>query len=109
MEYNKLVRIASAMKKERAMRGMTQEQAAEFIGMSASFYIKIEGCFQAPGMDMLIRICNAYGLSLDSLLLGKNTEVAHLDSLLQGLDPEQMRTFGGFIDRLIVMLQNRET
>lgn len=106
MDYNKLVRIASAMKKERAMRGMTQEQAAEYIGISVSYYVKIEGCYQQPGLDMLIRICNAFGLSLDSLLLEKDVW-AYLDDLLQGVDPEQLRNFMRLIEKLILMAESK--
>lgn len=106
MEYNKLVRIASAMKKERAIRRMTQEQAAEYIGMSVSFYVKIEGCYQQPGIDMLVRICNAFGLSLDSLLLEKDTP-AYPDGLLQGIDVEQLRNFMRLMEKLILIAENR--
>lgn len=109
MEQRILVKIATAMRKKRASLGMTQEQAAEYLDISYSSYTKIENTAQSPSLDMLVRICDAYHISLDELLLKwpasrqitpKQTEI--LFQLLE-LDPGQLQSCRDIMDNLLAI------
>lgn len=47
---------------------LTQEDAAERIGVSAEFYARIERGNALPSVPTLTRICTALGVSADALL-----------------------------------------
>ncbi|MEM9487743.1 MAG: helix-turn-helix transcriptional regulator [Myxococcota bacterium] len=51
----------------RAMR-LTQEDAAERIGVSAEFYARIERGNALPSIPTMARICSSLGVSADALI-----------------------------------------
>ena len=112
MEQYHLSKIAAAIRKKRYGMGLTQEQAAEFVGISYSYYTKIENALQAPALDTLVKICEAYHISLDRLLLewtgpGQITpEQAELLYDLQNMPPEYIKACRDILDRLLAA--NRE-
>lgn len=109
MEQHILVKIAAAMRKKRASLGLTQEQAAEYLGISYSSYTKIENTAQSPSLDMLVRICDAYHISLDQLLLKWNTprqitpEQTEILFELQGMEPHQLQSCRDIMDKLLAI------
>lgn len=76
MNMNKeaLERMALLIKEKRRMYGYTQEQIAEQLDISYSYYTKIENGIQAPSLEKLVRIASLLNLSLDKIIFGRNTE-----------------------------------
>lgn len=109
MEQRSLVKLAAALREKRARMGQTQEQAAEYIGISYSYYSKIETAAQSPSLDMLVRICDTYHISLDRLLLKWNypqqitPEQAELLYDLQNMEPHQIEDFRDIVDKLLAI------
>lgn len=58
----------------RAQAGVTQEQLAEQLEVSRQSVSKWEGGQSFPEMDTLLRICDLYGVNLDTLLRGSVEE-----------------------------------
>lgn len=58
----------------RAQAGITQEQLAEQLEVSRQSVSKWEGSLSFPEMDTLLRICDLYGVNLDTLLRGSVEE-----------------------------------
>lgn len=109
MEQRDLVKIATAIREKRASMGLTQEQAAEYVGISHSFYVKIENAIQPPSLDTLVKICDAYHISMDRLLLkwsvpGQITPLqAELLFDLQQMEPHQLQGCRDIMDKLIAI------
>ncbi|MCG8416468.1 MAG: helix-turn-helix domain-containing protein [Proteobacteria bacterium] len=60
--------ISKVARKARVALGLTQEGAAEKIGVSVEFYSRIERGRALPSLKTLIRIAVAFGVSTDKLL-----------------------------------------
>ena len=58
----------------RAQNSVTQEQLAETLGVSRQSVSKWESGASFPEMDTLLRICDLYGVNLDTLLRGSLKE-----------------------------------
>lgn len=110
MERRDLVKIASAIRDKRTSMGLTQEQAAEYIDISYSFYVKIENAIQPPSLDTLVKICDAYHISMDRLLLkwripGQITpQQAELLLDLQSMEPRQLQNCRDIMDKLLAII-----
>lgn len=110
MEQHDLVKIATAIREKRASMGLTQEQAAEYVGISYSFYVKIENAVQPPSLDTFVKICDAYHISMDRLLLkwsipGQITpQQAELLFDLQNLEPHQLQDCRNIMDKLLAIV-----
>ncbi len=63
--------LAQRIKMQRYYLGLTQEQAAEAIGITYSSYVKIENAFQTPSLKTLATIAMVLNISLDWLVFGK--------------------------------------
>lgn len=100
MEYQKLSAISAALKKKRQQLGLTQEQAAERTGISYSYYVKIENALQAPSLDTMIQICEAFHLSLDSLFLSWPEADSQLPARIQ-IDVRQLESCIELLNRLV--------
>ena len=77
MTKNDLIQLSSRIKSRRKSLGYTQEEIAEKLMLSHSHYSKIENAISSPSLDTLIKISKILGISLDSLVFGKenNTEL----------------------------------
>lgn len=64
----------------RSRAGATQEQLAERLGVSRQSVSKWESDQSYPEMDTLLRICDLYGVSLDTLLRGSAEERLSADT-----------------------------
>lgn len=56
------------LKKERERRGLTQEEAADVIGMSRSGYINIENGKRNPSLRSAFKIADFYNINVRLLL-----------------------------------------
>lgn len=109
MEQQNLAKIAAVMKSRRASLGLTQEQASEYIGISYSHYTKIENISKSPSLDTLVKICDAYHISLDQLFLKWNTprqitpRQAEIIFDLQAIEPHQLQSCRDIMDKLLAI------
>jgi transcriptional regulator with XRE-family HTH domain len=60
--------IGSAAKAARSTRGLTQEDAADLVGVSLEFYGRIERGRTLPSVPTLLRVATALQVSADVLL-----------------------------------------
>jgi len=48
----------------RRKRGLTQEEVAEYLNISSSFYSQIETGIRNPGRETAIKLCDFYGMDI---------------------------------------------
>ncbi len=68
MNKNELKQMALHIKEKRKTYGYTQEEMAEQVGLSYSYYTKIENGCQTPSLDTLIKIASTLQISMDKLV-----------------------------------------
>lgn len=56
------------LKEIRTRRGMTQKMVADYLGCSTVVYSRYETEDRMPSVDMLIRLGNCFGVSIDYLV-----------------------------------------
>ncbi|SRR6266568_4372575 len=118
MDTNLAKRIGSAARAARRARSLTQQDAAERIGVSAEFYGRIERGRTLPSVPTLVRIAEALDVPTDALVgrigatgvtppLKPNPESAsvppELRSLLRRLrrvSPRTLRLLGALVAKL---------
>lgn len=74
MNKKDLKRIAQQIKEKRRVYGYTQEQMAEQLNLSYSYYTKIENGYQTPSLNTLVKITSALHISLDKLIYENSTQ-----------------------------------
>ncbi len=67
MDYSSL---GARIRRERVLRGWTQEQLAEKAGISLSFLGHIERGTRKASLETLVSLCNVLEVSMDALLSG---------------------------------------
>ncbi|MBQ3433750.1 MAG: helix-turn-helix transcriptional regulator [Selenomonadaceae bacterium] len=65
--------VANALKRFRAQFGLSQKEVAEKVGMGATSYYRYETGKFSPQADVLIKLADAYNVSVD-YLLGRTDE-----------------------------------
>ncbi|WP_242391998.1 helix-turn-helix domain-containing protein [Anaeromyxobacter oryzisoli] len=68
MEKALASRIGAAARTARKALGLTQDDAAERVGISPEFYARIERGGTMPSVPTLVRMCEALAVSADVLL-----------------------------------------
>ena len=84
MKNEQLLAMAGRIKQLREHTGLTQEQFAETIELSASSYTKIENAFQKPALDTLIKIADRLEVTLDYLVYGDKKPQRSVDKTVAG-------------------------
>ena len=64
--------ISNNLRQLRLDSGMTQDQAAEKLGVTRQALSSYETGRTRPDIDMLIRLCQVYGTDLDGMLYGQS-------------------------------------
>ena len=64
--------FGETLKKLREDAGMSQEQLGNLLGISKSTIGMYEQGRRVPGLDILIRMSQVFGVSLDYLIMGKD-------------------------------------
>lgn len=112
MDKKDLKRIAQQIKEKRKTYGYTQEQIAEQLDLSYSYYTKIENGYQTPSLNTLVKIASALHLSLDKLIFENNAkssqyspEVADLLKHLNHYDRKELIRCRNLIDLIINCLK----
>lgn len=84
--------IGANIKSRRKMRGLTQEQVAESVGISTPFYAQIESGKRFMSLYVLYRLADTLGVSIETLIYGQDRKVneSAFTALLEGLTDEQV-------------------
>lgn len=69
--YYDTIKSGQRLQKLRTERGLTQETAASYIGMSIAGYKKIEHGSNGARVDTLLMLAKLYGVSLDYIVYGR--------------------------------------
>lgn len=69
--YYDIIKSGQRLRKLRIEKGLTQETAASYIGMSIAGYKKIEHGSNGARVDTLLMLAKLYGVSLDYIVYGK--------------------------------------
>lgn len=67
---DKYQKLANAIKQARLAKGISQEEFAEILDVSATHVKHMESGHRKPSVDMLFSICENTGLSVDNILNG---------------------------------------
>ncbi len=60
--------LGRRIRRKRQERGLTQEEAADQIGISLSYYGNIERGLRVPSVEILVKIANQFHVGADALL-----------------------------------------
>lgn len=63
----------------RNIKGLTQEQVAEVIGISRQSYSKWEQGICLPDVSVYVELCEILGISLNEFLAGEDIEIANVE------------------------------
>lgn len=81
-QYN-IPAIAGRICRLRKQKGLSLEEAAEMLDIQRRSLNNIETGAKGCSIDLLVRIANVYGCSLDYLVLGKDVDGAVAREVLQ--------------------------
>ena len=87
--------MGDKLRQKRLQLGLTQGQAAEKLGLSESYYSRIECGSRTLGIESLVMMANFYGLSLDYLLMDStsasdNSKLStEIDNIFRDKSPTQ--------------------
>ena len=98
------IAIAKRISARRIELKLTQEQAADLIGLSRPFYACIERGEKGVGAESILRICTAFGLSADYLLTGsmQPSERQYINRMMEQLDEEQRQSAQTILENLLL-------
>ncbi len=65
--------IGARIKELRLVQGLSQEELAAFSGLSSVYISNIERARKHPGLESLLSIADALGVTMDDLLTGNQT------------------------------------
>ena len=91
--------IGNKIKQLRLHAGMTQEQLAAKLGISAQSVSKWENNSAVPELEKLIKMAQIFGITIDELVTGETKEAAPVTThtpppesapARQGLSPQQL-------------------
>ena len=67
--------LGSRITELRRAKGITQDQLAEHMGVSSQAVSKWENDLSCPDITLLPRLADYFGISIDKLLRGENSNV----------------------------------
>lgn len=91
-----MVDCSEKLKTLREARGLTQLQVATRIGVSKAMISAYETASKAPSIDVLIRLSNLYGVSIDYLVCVNSPK--SLD--VSGLDDDSIAHLSALVEKL---------
>lgn len=113
----KINNFGKNLKYFRILAGLTQEEASEKIGITYSYYTKLENGNDTPGIDALIATCRAFNIPIEYLLKDDGCRefqihaCSHIYKELQSLNDEQLRmmtdTLFKIHEQMKVLLENK--
>lgn len=90
--------IGPRMRTARKSMGVTQEDAAESIGISAEFYARMERGHALPSVVTLAKIAGALGVTVDHLF-GADSRGARVSPIPTPRPPKDSRQLSQIVDR----------
>ena len=89
----------------RRQRNLTQEELAEAADVTNNYISHIENCRSIPSLETVMKLCDALGVTPDTLLLGASTQSpgyleAEIGRKLAGCTARERRLVNGFLDLL---------
>lgn len=85
-------KIGARIRRAREIAGMTKDEFSEKVGISPQFLTDIERGRTGPSITTLCSICDALGVSTDSLLREPNPDAEQfareVGALVAGVDPK---------------------
>ena len=103
--------LAENIKKIRKQKGWSQKDLGDMIGSHLSHVNRIETGKQNPSLEVLIKLADALGVSIDGLVRGSDEDfkeikiedknMAERIKLLNTLDPEDRKVVIRVIDALL--------
>lgn len=85
--------MGNGLKSSRLKRGMTQEQAAEAIGISVGGYIKKEQGSRGMNEDFIRKACEVFGVKPEEILLEINVPQGQAFGPQGEIDQEKLASF----------------
>ncbi len=99
--------LASAIKQARLAKGMSQEEFAEILEVSATHVKHMESGHRKPSVDILFLICENTGLSIDRILYGEKLEKEdtdiNIDTLINMCTSQEKKFIIKLIEAVISM------
>ena len=96
--------IGTKLKSARVQAGMTQEQAAEALGVSRQTVSNWETAKTYPDIVSVVKMSDLYGVSLDRLLKGDQAATDYLHYLGESTDAVSSRRRQSFVTLVLVYL-----
>ena len=96
--------IGAKLKSARVQAGMTQEQAAEALGVSRQTVSNWETAKTYPDIVSVVKMSDLYGVSLDRLLKGDQAATDYLHYLGESTDAVSSRRRQSFVTLVLVYL-----
>lgn len=89
--------LGSRIKELRKTRALSQEQLADIVGLDPKYVSFIECGRNAPSLETMEKIANAFGVEIKDLfefahLFVGGVKVENIEQLLAGVEEEKMRT-----------------
>lgn len=113
MDEKYLKQMALTMKEKRNAYGYSQEQVAEMLDITYSYYTKLENGVQAPSLRLFVQIAVLLDLSLDKMIFGRSMDdqTLTLDTLellrtISRYDHSDLELCRDLIDKIIFYLKN---
>lgn len=98
--------IGRLMQQYREKAGLSQEQLAEAVGLSAIFISFIERGVKKPSLDKFVEIVNVLNITADQLLVGvlKNgykIRASKLNEILDTLPPDEQNRVLSVVEAMV--------
>ena len=111
IKHAKIVdRFSRRLRELRTSRGMRQSDVAQAASITTSYVARLESAGAAPGIDLVARLANALGTTVEDLLQGDNAPDEEnvlkkrakilFDDLLKGADRETLLMLCPLLARL---------
>lgn len=97
------IAIARRISARRKELKLTQEQAADKVGLSQPFYACIERGDKGVGADSIVKICTAFDITADYLLTGAMlpSEKDYMNQMMSLLNETQRKSAEGIMEKLL--------
>ncbi|MGG1518756.1 helix-turn-helix transcriptional regulator [Paenibacillus oryzisoli] len=106
--------LGDRLRTERLKLKLSQEQLAELSGISSTFMGHIERAERTPSLETVIKLANALGVTVDSLLQDSikatsDTFINHFSHLVNGLDNSQKQMILDVVQAMIPHFEKEDT
>ena len=104
-------RIGVRLKQYRELKGLTQEQLAEAVGLSPGYISSIERAEKFPRIDKLIQILNTLEISADSIFIDSldcadELKASQLEKRLNGISARDRKRILLVLETMLTDAEN---